>query len=97
MPEKARAGFISTTGQTLHHWRSNLNNPTTLEEVRGIMNPTMVIRGAATTIPERRVCEILRDEIPGCAYQVIPGAEHMSPLTHSAEVAALVRRHLAAL
>ncbi len=96
MPEKARAGFISTTGQAVHHWRSNLNNPTTLEEVRGIKYPTMVIRGAATTIPERRVCEILRDEIPCCTYQVIPGAEHMSPLTHPAEVANLVSRHLAA-
>jgi len=95
LPEKARAGFLSTTGQALHHWRSNLNNPTTLEEVRGITQPTMVIRGAATTMPERRVCEILRSQIPGCDYEIIPGAEHMSPLTHPAEVASVIRRHLA--
>lgn len=95
MSDDARQRFIDRTDRSIDGFRSNLNNPTTLADCQDISVPTLIVRGADTTAPERRVCEILRDEIPDCAYEVIPEAEHMSPLTHPAEVAALVRRHLA--
>lgn len=95
MSEDARQRFIDRTDRSIDGFKSNLNNPTTLADCRDISVPTMIVRGADTTAPERRVCEILRDEIPGCVYEVIPEAEHMSPLTHPAEVASVIRRHLA--
>jgi pimeloyl-ACP methyl ester carboxylesterase len=57
--------------------------------------PTTVVRGEATTAPDRRVAELLRDAIPGCRYATIPGAGHMSPLTHVEELARIVLGHLA--
>ncbi len=57
--------------------------------------PTLVVCGGGTTAPERRVTEILCDEIPECRYEVIPDAEHMSPLTHPDEVARLIDQQLA--
>jgi pimeloyl-ACP methyl ester carboxylesterase len=40
------------------------------------------------------VTQILRDELPGSEYRVIPGAEHMSPLTHPELVATAIEAHL---
>lgn len=94
MSDVAQRRFIDRTDRSIDGFKSNLNNPTTLADCRGIDVPTMVMCGADTTAPERRVTEILRDEIPGCVYEVIAGAEHMSPLTHPAEVSTLIRRHL---
>ena len=50
--------------------------------------------GEKTTIPDRRVTEILRDHIPRCRYEVIPGAEHMSPLSHPEFIAQAIERHV---
>ncbi len=94
LSDDARQRFINQTDRVGDAFKSNLSNPTTLADCQGIAVPTMVICGAETTAPERRVTEILRDEIPSCVYEVIPGAEHMSPLTHPAEVAMLIRQHL---
>jgi hypothetical protein len=35
--------------------------------------PTLVMCGEKTTVPDRRVTEILRDHIPQCRYELIPG------------------------
>ena len=94
MAEKARARFLGQTAQTAEGFLSNLSNPTTLDDCRRISAPTTVARGGDTAAPDRRVAELLRDAIPGCRYVVIPGAGHMSPLTHSEELARIVLDHL---
>jgi hypothetical protein len=38
--------------------------------------------------------ELLREAVPGCCYAVVPGAGHMSPLTHPEELARIVLNHL---
>jgi pimeloyl-ACP methyl ester carboxylesterase len=50
--------------------------------------------GEKTTVPDRRVAEILRDHIPQCRYELIPGADHMSPLSHPAFIAEAIERHI---
>jgi pimeloyl-ACP methyl ester carboxylesterase len=93
LSDEARQRFIDQTDRAAVGFKSNLSNPTTLADCRGITVPTLIVCGANTTAPEKRVTEILRDEIPNCVYEVIPDAEHMSPLTHPAMVAKLIRRH----
>jgi pimeloyl-ACP methyl ester carboxylesterase len=73
---------------------SNLSNPTTLGDCRRIGVPTTVVCGAETTAPDRRVTELLHGAIPGCRYATIPGAGHMSPLTHPEELGRVVLDHL---
>jgi pimeloyl-ACP methyl ester carboxylesterase len=90
MAEKARARFLAQTAATAEGFLSNLSNPTTLADCRRISAPTTVVLGEETTAPDRRVTELLRDAIPGCRYVGIPGASHMSPLTHPGEVARIV-------
>jgi pimeloyl-ACP methyl ester carboxylesterase len=94
MAEKARARFLGQTAQTVEGFLSNLSNPTTLDDCRRITVPTTVVCGGETTAPDRRVTEQLREAIPGCRYATIPGAGHMSPLTHPEELARIVLDHL---
>jgi len=93
LSDEARQRFIDQTAQAVDGFKSNLSNPTTLADCQGVAVPTMVVCGGKTTAPEKRVTEILRDEIPNSVYEVLPDAEHMSPLTHPAEVASLIQRH----
>jgi pimeloyl-ACP methyl ester carboxylesterase len=41
------------------------------------------------------VTQILHRELPASDYRIIPGAEHMSPLTHPVPVADAIAAHLA--
>lgn len=95
MQAESRARLIAITAQTASAFRSNLSNPTTLADCAGIAVPTLVICGEDTTAAERRITEILRDTVPGCVHTLVPGAEHMSPLTHPGDIAALVQGHIA--
>lgn len=94
LPEPHRERFHSVTESTVAAFRSNLSNPTSLEDLERLSLPILVMSGDKTTVPDRRVTEILRDGIPQCRYALIPGAEHMSPLTHPAFIAEAVERHI---
>jgi pimeloyl-ACP methyl ester carboxylesterase len=94
LPEPSKQRFRGTTQSTVVGFRSNLANSTSLEDLQKLTLPTLVMRGEKTTVPDRRVAEILRDHIPLCSYDVIPGAEHMSPLTHPEFIAEAIERHL---
>jgi pimeloyl-ACP methyl ester carboxylesterase len=94
LPEPQRERFRSVTESTVAAFRSNLSNPTSLEDLERLSLPILVMSGDKTTVPDRRVTEILRDGIPQCRYALIPGAEHMSPLTHPAFIAEAVERHI---
>lgn len=96
-PEKTRNRFESQTDATYKAFQSNLANPTTLDDCRGLNLPVTVVCGARTTAPDRRVTELLRDTLPNARYVVIPEAEHMSPLTHPESVAEIISAHLRAI
>src|SRR5262245_4599938 len=94
LPEPSRERFRATTQSTVAGFKSNLSNPTSLKDLEQLSLPTLVVCGEKTTVPDRRLTEILRDHIPRCRYEVIPGAEHMSPLSHPAFIAEAVERHI---
>ena len=92
--DAARERFRSGTEPIVAGFRTNLGNPTSIADIKALDLPTLVLRGENTTNPDRRVAEILRDHIPRCRYQIIAGAEHMSPLSHPAFIAEVVERHI---
>ena len=52
--------------------------------------------GVAAQGPQsHRVAELPREAVPACRHAIIPGAGHMSPLTHPDELARIVLDHLA--
>ncbi len=94
LSDKAKARFLAQSEQTVEGFISNLNNHTSLADCRTITVPTTVVYGEATTAPDRRTTELLRDAVPGAKYIGIPGAAHMSPFTHAADVARIIEQHL---
>jgi pimeloyl-ACP methyl ester carboxylesterase len=94
LPDRRRQQFVATAAQGKAAMLSNLNNRTTFAECRAIAVPTTVVCGAETTAPDRRATELLRDAVPGARYELLAGSAHMSPLTHPADVARVVREHL---
>lgn len=94
LPEASKARFRAATESTVAGFRSNLSNPTSIKDLERLSLPILVLCGEHTTVPDRRVTEILRDHILQCRYEVIPGAEHMSPLTHPAFIAEAIERHI---
>ena len=48
--------------------------------------PTLLLCGEETKPSTRGITEILREAIPDVDYREIPGAGHMSPITHTARV-----------
>lgn len=94
LPEAPRERFRAVSESTVAAFRSNLNNPTSLMDLEQLSLPTLLLCGEKTTVPDRRVTEILRDHIPHCRYELIEGADHMSPLSHPAFIAQAVERHI---
>jgi pimeloyl-ACP methyl ester carboxylesterase len=95
LSQASKERFHTATASTVAGFHSNLDNPTSLEDLGQLVVPTLVMCGERTTVPDRRVTEILRDHIPRCAYELIPGAEHMSPLSHPEFIAGAIERHVA--
>lgn len=90
----ARERFIAATDSTVAAFYSNLNNPTSLDDIERMQLPTLIMCGEKTTLPDRRVTEILRDRVAKSRYVIVPGADHMSPLSHPEFIANAVRDHI---
>ena len=57
--------------------------------------PVLIIRGEHAPAPTRLIAETLPTLLPNARLAVVASAGHMGPLTHTAEVNALIVRHLA--
>jgi pimeloyl-ACP methyl ester carboxylesterase len=77
----------------LDFW-SALNDPARLRDLAGLDLPTLVIRGGISPLPVRRVAWHLGRTLPRAQLETIEHAEHMAPLTHAADVNALIAAHL---
>ena len=56
--------------------------------------PILIIRGEHAPLPTRLIADSLSSLLPAARLTVVAGAGHMGPLTHSAEVNALIVRHV---
>ena len=66
----------------------------TAEVYRGITTPTCLIAGEQSPSPARAIAEELKHILGNAHLRVLAGAGHMSPITHPAEIAALVAEHI---
>jgi pimeloyl-ACP methyl ester carboxylesterase len=57
--------------------------------------PILIIRGEHAPPPTRLIADALHSLLPAPHLTVVAGAGHMGPLTHAAEVNALIVRHVA--
>jgi pimeloyl-ACP methyl ester carboxylesterase len=72
-----------------------ITEPTLASAYARLRFPVLIIRGEHAPAPTRLIADSLPSLLPAARLSVIPGAGHMGPLTHAAEVNALIVRHIA--
>lgn len=76
----------------LNFWTS-MTESTRRQALCSLHLPTLIVEGERSRPAARRICELLRATLPETRSAVIPGAGHMSPLSHPAAVNAVIARH----
>jgi pimeloyl-ACP methyl ester carboxylesterase len=94
LPADRRAPMAQRLGKVALDFWSALNDPARLGDLDHLDVPTLVIRGGASPLPVRRIAWHLGRTLPDARLETIEDAGHMAPLTHAADVNALVGRHL---
>ena len=96
LTEDARGRMVALTETGVSTYHANLNDATTPTECRAVDVPVLVLIGSETVSPYRRMAEIIASHMNQARIEVVPGAGHMSPLTHPDAVAAAIAKHLEA-
>jgi pimeloyl-ACP methyl ester carboxylesterase len=97
MPDAARDSAVRTAAKVAAEWRLMFAAEDDLDAVAGIGAPMLLICGGRTRTPARRVVEVLRRALPHARHGEIADAGHMSPLTHPADIAEAIRRHVVSM
>ncbi len=97
LPEPVQQRMLKISDVAVRSWMALFTNPITTGGLSQIGVPTLVVQGGQTTRPERRLCEIITDRVPGARQVVVEGAGHMVPLTHPAATAEALETHLRSL
>ncbi len=85
-PDDVRAYCIKTAEKTYREFDVILDPSHQVASLSALTMPLLLVRGEVTRAPARRVTEIIHAALPHSALVDIPGAGHMSPITHADEV-----------
>jgi pimeloyl-ACP methyl ester carboxylesterase len=72
-----------------------IEEPTPARAYAALHVPVLILRGEHAPAPTRLIAERLPTLVPAARLAVVAGAGHMGPLTHAAEVNALMAGHIA--
>jgi pimeloyl-ACP methyl ester carboxylesterase len=89
-----RAKIVAAMPKVADEWREALVDSRGLPRYARLRTPTLLVRGTRTTAAARRVIDLLAATLPDNALVEIPGAGHMSPLTHPAAVVDAIGAHV---
>ncbi len=85
-PDEVRAYCIKTAEKTYREFDVILDPSHQITPLSTLAMPLLLVRGEITRAPARRVTEIIHAALPHSALVDIPGAGHMSPITHADHV-----------
>jgi len=94
IPSAKRDALASRLGKVALDFYSTINEPAGLDDMRAIDVPTLIVQGARTTPPTRRICQQLARVMSDVDMRIVDGAGHMLPLTHRDEVNGLIAAHI---
>jgi len=75
-------------------FRALIDEPTRASRYAGLRIPTLILRGERAPAPTQLIAETLRVAMPDARLEVVTGAGHMGPLTHSKDVNAAIVQHI---
>lgn len=86
VPANKRDGLAARLPKIALDFHATFNEPFRLEDLRLMTVPTLLLQGASSPLPTRRICERLAHTLPDARLKTIPDAGHMAPMTHRNEV-----------
>jgi pimeloyl-ACP methyl ester carboxylesterase len=94
VPEAKRVALAARLPKIALEFHAVFNESLQLHELSRVALPTLLIQGALSPRPARRVCEVLARVLPDARLVTINGAGHMAPLTHAEQVNCLLDIHI---
>ena len=95
MPAASRGAFLAVGRKVFLEVDSLQRDRTAAAAYAALAIPILILVGERSPPAARRVAEILQATLPRARLQEVAGAGHMGPISHAAEVNALITRHLA--
>ena len=93
-PERFKTAIAATIPKVALEFSIAIDAKTSLQDYAGIAAPTLLIAGSKTRAPTRAIADLLAGALPNARLAILPGAGHMSPFTHPAELNRLILDHL---
>ena len=75
-------------------FRALIDEDTRMGRYARLQIPTLILRGEHAPAPTRLIAETLQSSMPGARLEVVSGAGHMGPLTHTKVVNAAIVKHI---
>ena len=94
-PAARRDAFVEEQRTRGDLWDVLFDAPITAGSLASVTMPVHVVEGSATSVVDRAICEAVLRNVRHARRSVIEGAGHMMPLTHAADLARVLVRHLA--
>lgn len=94
LPDDKKTRFARLAVHVAHHFWGLIEENTPLAAYASIDVPTLILCGTRSPEPSRAITRLLTETMPRAQHRTIAYANHMSPVTHSAEVNRLVLEHL---
>ena len=91
-----RAAVLARIGTVPRHFAALFRATWSARLLACLTMPVLLIHGANTRAPARRVAGLLGDALPRALRVEIAGAGHLGPMTHAPRVATAIVRHLEA-
>jgi pimeloyl-ACP methyl ester carboxylesterase len=94
IPAAKQAAMAARLPKIALEFHAALHEPAHLADFETLAVPTMLLQGARSPRPTRRICELLARVMPDAKLITLNDAGHMAPLTHADQVNALIGAHL---
>jgi pimeloyl-ACP methyl ester carboxylesterase len=91
----ARAESLRVADKVELDWEAAFAADLGTDRLRALASRTLLIGGDRSPEPMRRLLDVLHGLMPGSHRMMVPGANHLLPLTHGAAVNAAIAAHLA--
>jgi pimeloyl-ACP methyl ester carboxylesterase len=94
MPEETRASFLRAGEKVYLEMRAATVDRTPVTAYRALAMPTLLMCGARSPEPTRRIARRLAETMPRACLREFPTAGHLGPITHAIRVNEAIEEHL---
>ncbi len=94
LPPRAREATVKCADKIRLDWEASFSTDPSIETLRSIQSSALLLHGANSPLPTRRVTATLAGILSRASLQVIDGANHLLPLTHRPAVMEALVPHM---